>query len=497
MEKLNLFLHRYKWLIIGGTLMIFYNGRYVIPIATWFGPLFLVRYYRSEKTKKSILLCYIVMMFSSFISFKGVAGIDGIIEYLVLIGMSFVFFLPFLIDKLLGEKFKGFISTLILPLAGVTVEYLFSLISPYGTWGCIAYSQYGNLELEQLLAVTGIWGISFVIYWFYSSINWIFENNFHISKIKKGAAIFICVIFIILLLGGLRIKVFKEDTKTLKIASISVLHKPLWKDIDPILDGSNNSAEKVNEVKGKLSKLHEELLNLTEREAKDGAKLIFWHESNGLVFKEDEDKFIEETSEIAKKYNVYIMMAVSAFTPGINNDENKTILIDNTGKIGFQYEKTKIVPGDNNIKGDGNIKYLDTPYGRIGSAICFDMDFPSYITQAGKKNIDILLVPSSDWKEIDPIHTEMASFRAVENGFSYVRQVQNGYSLSTDYLGHTISSMDFFNTDDKVMISHLPIKGTRTLYSVMGDYFAWICVGSFLVVVGHVLFKRRICGGLK
>lgn len=489
-SKLSLFMDKYKWLIISGILMLFYNGRYVIPLAAWFGPLFLVRYYRTEKSKKSIVLCYIIMMLSSFISFKGVTGIEGSIEYVVLIGMSFIFFSPFFIDKFIADKFNGFTSTLVLPLAGVTVEYLFSIISPYGTWGSIAYSQYGNLELEQLLSITGIWGISFILYWFYSTINWIWENNFHIADIKKGVAIFMSVIFLVLLAGGLRVKVFNTDSNTVKIASISVPHKPLWKDIDPILDGRGNTAEKVDEVKEKLNGLHEELLDLTLREAQNGAKIIFWHECNGLVFKEDEDMFISQTSKIAKKYNIYIVMSIAAFTPGINNDENKTVLIDNTGEIGFQYEKTKIVPGDNDIKGNGIIKYLDTPYGRIGSAICFDMDFPSYIRQAGKNNIDILLVPSSDWKEIDPIHTKMASFRAIENGFNFVRQVQNGYSLSTDYLGHTISSMDFFNTDDKVMISHVPTKGTKTVYSIMGDFFAWICVGVFCSLVGCVLLKK-------
>jgi len=108
---------------------------------------------------------------SSFVSFKGVTGIKGSIEYLVLVGMSFVMFIPFLIHKLIGGKVKGFGATLVLPLAGVTVEYLFSLISPYATWGSIAYSQYGNLQLEQLLSVTGIWGISFMLYWFYSTMN--------------------------------------------------------------------------------------------------------------------------------------------------------------------------------------------------------------------------------------------------------------------------------------------------------------------------------------
>ena len=66
---------------------------------------------------------------------------------------------------------------------------------------------------------------------------------------------------------------------------------------------------------------------------------------NGLVFKEDEDKFIRQTSEIAKKYNIYIVMSVGALTHRINSDENKTILIDNTGEIGFQYEKTKLFQG--------------------------------------------------------------------------------------------------------------------------------------------------------
>lgn len=490
MKRLFLFLNKYKWLIIGGILMLFYNGRYIIPIATWLGPLFIVRFYHTEKSKKSIALCYIVMMLSSFFSFKGVTGINGPIEYLVLIIMSFIFFIPFLIDRLVGMKVKGFLGTYVLPLAGVTVEYLFSLVSPYATWGSIAYTQFGNLELEQLLSVTGLWGISFIIYWFYSVVNWMWQNDFDINKTKKGAAIFMSVLFLILFAGGLRYTVFKTNSNTVKIASISVPHYTLWKDIDPILDGSIKTDEKVNQVKDELNNIHKNLLKLTTREAQNGAKIIFWHEDNGLVFKEDEAKFIDETSEIARKYNVYIMMSVGTLQRGVKDSENKTVMIDNTGKIQFQYEKTKIVPGDNDIKGNGIIKYIDTPYGRIGSVICYDMDFPTYIRQAGKKNIDILLVPGSDWKEIDPIHTEMASFRTIENGFNLVRQVQKGYSLSTDYLGQTISSMDYFNTDDKVMISQVPTKGTKTIYSVIGDVFAWTCVVAFCVIVGMVSGKK-------
>ena len=100
-----------------------------------------------------------------------------------------------------------------------------------------------QFRIEQLLSITGIWGISFILYWFYSTINWIWENNFHIADMKKGVAIFVSVIFLVLLSGGLRARVLNTDSNTVKIASISVPHKPLWKDIEPILNGSGNTAE--------------------------------------------------------------------------------------------------------------------------------------------------------------------------------------------------------------------------------------------------------------
>jgi apolipoprotein N-acyltransferase len=153
------------------------------------------------------------------------------------------------------------------------------------------------------------------------------------------------------------------------------------------------------------------------------------------------------------------------------------------GEMQYTYLKSKIVPGDNDKAGDGIIKYTDTSYGRVGSAICFDADFPQYIRQAGEDNIDIFLLPSSDWKAIDPIHTQMAVFRAIENGFSIVRQVQEGYSLSADYLGSTISSMDYFNSDNRVLISQVPIERVKTIYSSVGDVFAWGCMIAFLIII--------------
>jgi len=101
-----------------------------------------------------------------------------------------------------------------------------------------------------------------------------------------------------------------------------------------------------------------------------------------------------------------------------------------------------------------------------------------------------MLVPSWDWKEIDPLHTQMAVFRAVENGFSMVRQSGEGLSMAVDYLGRTLSTMDHFMTEDHVMISHVPKKGIRTIYSYVGDLFAWLCCAGLVIIV--ILFVIRL-----
>ena len=119
---------------------------------------------------------------------------------------------------------------------------------------------------------------------------------------------------------------------------------------------------------------------------------------------------------------------------------------------------------------------LDTPYGRLSSAICFDADFPSLLAQAGKMRTDIVLDPSNDWKAIDPWHTRMASFRAIEQGFNLVRHTSQGLSAAFDYEGRQLAAMDHYVASDHTLVAQVPTRGTRAAYGVLGDWFAWICL---------------------
>ena len=132
------------------------------------------------------------------------------------------------------------------------------------------------------------------------------------------------------------------------------------------------------------------------------------------------------------------------------------MLVEPNGQLAWQYYKAHPVPGDEaaiSLTQDGKLRTLDTPFGHLSSVICFDADFPQLLAQAGALGSDIVLAPSNDWRAIDPWHTQMASFRAIEQGVNFDRQTSDGLSAAFDYQGRSLSAMDHFHNTDYVMIA--------------------------------------------
>src|SRR4030065_1585934 len=114
------------------------------------------------------------------------------------------------------------------------------------------------------------------------------------------------------------------------------------------------------------------------------------------------------------------------------------------------------------------------------------MDFPSLLRRVGKPRVDILLVPASDNKAITQLHHVQAVFRAVENGVSMLHAARWGLSSAVDPLGRTLATMDDALATQKVMVAQIPTAGVATIYSRIGDLFAWLCVAGVLgaIVLG-------------
>jgi apolipoprotein N-acyltransferase len=165
-------------------------------------------------------------------------------------------------------------------------------------------------------------------------------------------------------------------------------------------------------------------------------------------------------------------------------------MINPDGTKQFTYIKSHPVSVEPIVKGDGVIPVVQTQYGRIAAAICFDGDFPNFISAAGRNKTDVLFLPANDWKEVDPLHTNMQITRAIENGFSLVHAAGQGLSVATDNNGRIVSSLDYYKTDEQVMYAAIPVRHSFTIYTAIGDAFAWLCITGLLSAIVFVLLKK-------
>src|ERR1700687_1152809 len=166
------------WLAAVGALLPFANGANNISLAAWLAPVFLLRFVRRESRKVGLLVAYVLQVAAFAFQFRGMVPIPGMGYYIFLFAWGVPLVLPYAVDRLLGPRLPGLTASLLFPAAWAATEYVLSR-SPYGSWGLAAYSQYGNLALLQVLSVTGMWGITFLMAWFAAVCNsiWVDGTN--------------------------------------------------------------------------------------------------------------------------------------------------------------------------------------------------------------------------------------------------------------------------------------------------------------------------------
>lgn len=493
------------WLALGGLLQVFGVGLWTIPVAAWFVHLFMLRYSRRVKPLAGALSIWLTFFIANTIANRGSASVmPGGLYFAVMGLIAALFALPYLADRLVTPRLPGFVSTLVFPVAWVTMELANSRLNPYGTWGSIAYSQYGNLPLMQLVSVTGIAGITFLIAWFGSAGNWAWESGFRWDSIKRGALIYAGVWSLVMIGGGARLAFAHFDDKAVRIATIGTYipseaeieaDKQFGQLFEYTWDDPRIAAELRETFLQMNGAIQDWYLENVQREARAGADVVAWPEFNVTVIDEYEAAFLQRAGEVARREQVYLLMGMGTVHPGAwPLADNKTVLIDPSGEVAFTYFKTRLVPGADTsygVPGDGHIPTADTPYGRIASVICYDMDFPNTIVQVGRAGVDVLIAPSGDWEEVGPTHALMAEFRAVENGFSLVRPARWGVHSAVDPYGRTLAKMDEFGVEQRVMVAQVPFGHVRTVYSYVGDLFAWLCVAGLLGAIAWGIRRSR------
>jgi apolipoprotein N-acyltransferase len=492
------------WVVLGvgaALHLLAVHGRWDLAAAAWLSGVFLLRFARTTGIVKGFLLVWAVTAVGvAYLLFQG--GIPVLGPLLVLcVPLGVVFVLPYLVDRLLSPRLTNpLLRTLVFPAAVVGAEYLIATATPIGTaLGSLATTQHENLPLLQLAAVTGGYGVSFLVAWFASVANEAWEQRLAWPRIRTVALVFVAILAATIVGGTIRLAFFPPTAETVRVAGVSWSREAhersdaMLERFDSISDAAEQDPAAVRDA---LAVRNDDLIASTERELVAGAKVVVWPEAGAITLEADRAALLDRVGVLAAAHDAYIEVGMVSITgePGLAGTTNEAVLVDPQGRVRWQYEKTHPVPFMDEIEpGDGVVPTADTPYGRIANVICFDADFPALMRQAA--DVDLMLVPSNDWAEYGQTHTEKATLRAIENGYSLVRQDSRGLSRVIDPQGRTLAQADFFTTDQQTVVADVPVTGIRTVYGTVGDVFAWSSIGALVLLVAgaarSVPLRRR------
>jgi apolipoprotein N-acyltransferase len=473
------------WLLLGGVLGLFANWQWTIPVAPWLSILFFIRFMHCQKPVRGYVILNLVAMVQT-----AVVNLwqELIPESLLSVQMRFAMLgmwilwanVPYLADRLIAPRFTGATATLVAPLAFTAWEFMTLAYNPMGSWGSLAYSQYGNLPLMQLVSLTGLWGLTFLITWFGATVNWAWEQSFAWPAVRRSVALYGAVMALVLFYGAARLVFHDSPAGTMRIASFTSVE---------LRDEQAGLKTAFRETTRDFQRRY---FDETRRQADAGAQLILWPEAAGVCANEDEAALIEQGRKIAREKGIYLAMPLLT-RPSNRSDpaENKLIVIDPAGELVMEHYKFSGRPLEDSVRGDGVLQTFQTPSAIVSGVICSDMDVPRIVSQSGRNGTAILLAPANDWEAVSTTHAHMAVFRAIENGVSLVRQASHGLSIATDPYGRTLATMDHFTANERLMVAQVPITGVTTMYSIVGDLFGWSALIGFLLFVCRTVVRGR------
>jgi apolipoprotein N-acyltransferase len=100
-----------------------------------------------------------------------------------------------------------------------------------------------------------------------------------------------------------------------------------------------------------------------------------------------------------------------------------------------------------------------------------------------------MLLPAADENANGWQHARLGLARGVENGFSVAWAARSGTLMLSDGYGRVVAEARTGGTGRfATVVADVPAGPGATLYSRLGDWFAWLCLA--FAVTGVVLVRR-------
>jgi len=237
-----------------------------------------------------------------------------------------------------------------------------------------------------------------------------------------------------------------------------------------------------------------EVSKYIEKSKNLGANIIVLPENFAMI-SEDDSMYLGIKEELgsgrlqdyisneARKHNIWIIAGtIPIASKKVDKVYSCCIVFNNNGDLVSSYNKVhlfdvnivetneKYKESDYFLSGD-SIVYVDTPYCRIGLAICYDLRFPELFRKLSNENIDLVCMPAAFTSFTGKAHWEhLIKARAIENLVYFATSAQGGYHVGgRETYGHSMivnpwgETLDIIKNKSGVIISTIDIKSLKNL----------------------------------
>jgi predicted amidohydrolase len=182
--------------------------------------------------------------------------------------------------------------------------------------------------------------------------------------------------------------------------------------------------------------------------ARDGAQFIATPENTTLMapdggaklahsYDEAHDPALPVFGTLAKELGIWLLAGSLAIKVSDTKTANRSFLFSPDGRISARYSKVHLFDVDlpsgekyresNTVAGGDEARLADTPWGKIGLSICYDIRFPQLYREMAKKGAFAFTAPSAFTETTGKAHWHvLLRARAIENGAFMIAPAQGG-----------------------------------------------------------------------
>jgi apolipoprotein N-acyltransferase len=442
-----------------------------------------------------ILLYWIPAVPSHYAGMSTVLSLSVYLLLVMVLGLSWALFA--LLFGVIHRR-RAALAFLAAPFLWIGVEYLLTHALTGFPWGLIGISQYRNLPLIQIAALTGVYGISFVLVLFQS----LFVYSIRAAR-RAPFAVGIVLLALVHIGGALSLGRVRPTPESFPAAVIqgNVPSEIYW---------TQTGADKI-------MSLFEDHVALTRRASEAGAKLVVWPEFTvPLCFSCDDplyESFKRILTRFVKETGTSLLLGTNetAGPPDRKLFFNSSLCL-NPDRDMTSYAKMHLVPFGEYTpykKLLGFVEKVSHAVGELtpgtepalhgfrslkfGTPICYEIIFPDLVRRFTKAGANFLVTITNDgWygRSSAPYqHFANAVLRAVENRRFLLRAATTGISGVIDPYGRILVKSEIGVRT--YLAETITPTSDLTFYARNGDLFALLglTIGGLLFIVG--LFTRR------